>query len=215
MAVKNHKQRERTPWNKGLEVGSRDPFSPSEVTRIRDMLSARGDAGLRDLALFSTAIDTMLHASDLLSLTVNDVRQRDGSVRDTLKLFLAGRGRLVHCTLSKQTRRVLAAWIGSSAKKPRHHLFTARTRAHAKPLTPRQLSRLVKAWASGIGLDPSSYGTESLRRTRATYILSETGNLEAVRVLLGHTDISSTARYLDLGAFRLPDPLAVSRAHEI
>ncbi len=82
-----------------------------------------------------------------------------------------------------------------------------------QPSPARQLSRLVKAWAAGIGLDPVAYGTESLRRTRATHILSETGNLEAVRVLLGHSDIGSTARYL--GAVKQPDPLAISRAYEI
>ncbi len=82
-----------------------------------------------------------------------------------------------------------------------------------QPSPARQLSRLVKAWAAGIGLDPVAYGSGSLRRTRATHILSETGNLEAVRLLLGHRDIGSTARYL--GAVKQPDPLAISRAYEI
>jgi integrase len=71
----------------------------------------------------------------------------------------------------------------------------------------------LKAWAGGIGLDPGAYGTESLRRTRATHILSKTGNMEAVRLLLGHSDVGSTARYL--GAVKQPDPLAISRAYEI
>jgi site-specific recombinase XerC len=107
----------------------------------------------------------------------------------------------------------LESWINSSAKKPSDHLFTGRAKGHSEPLTARQLSRHLKAWAGGIGLDPGAYGTESLRRTRATHILSETGNLEAVRLLLGHSDIGSTARYL--GAVKQPDPLAISRAYEI
>ena len=213
MAIDNRKRRQRSPWNKGVEVGPRDPFTPSNVRRIRARLAKRGDAGLRDLALFSTAIDTMLHASDLLSLTVKDVRQRNRIMRDTLKVTTAGTGGVVRCTLSNNTRSVLQSWINSSAKKPRDHLFPSRSKAQSKPLTARQLSRLVKAWAAGIGLDPVAYGTESLRRARATHILSETGNLEAVRLLLGHTDIGSTARYL--GAVKQPDPLAISRAYEI
>ena len=183
------------------------------MQRIRARLAKRGDAGLRDLALFSTAIDTMLHASDLLSLTVKDVRQRNRIMRDTLKVTTAGTGGVVRCTLSNNTRSVLQSWINSSAKKPSDHLFPSRIKAQSKPLTARQLSRLVKAWAAGIGLDPVAYGTESLRRARATHILTETGNLEAVRRLLGHTDIGSTARYL--GAVKQPDPLAISRAYEI
>jgi len=49
-----------------------------------------------------------------------------------------------------------------------------------------------------IGLDPSFYGTHSLRRTKATLIYKKTGNLRAVQLLLGHTKIESTVRYLGL-----------------
>ena len=214
VAVKKPRKNKRIePWNKGVEVGPRDPFSPVEVARIKSMLVKRGEAGLRDLALFAAAIDTMLHASDLLSLTVKHVRQRNGAMRDAIELETAGRGRTVRCTISKPTRTILENWITQSGKKPGDHLFTALTRGHSKPLTARQLSRLVKAWAAAIGLDPVAYGTESLRRTRAMHIVSKTGNLEAVRILLGHTDIASTARYL--GEIQQPDPFAVSRAHEI
>ena len=62
--------RKRQAWNKGLEVGKRDGFTPDQVKRIRGLLADRGVRGLRDLALFSTAIDTMLHGQDLLSLVV-------------------------------------------------------------------------------------------------------------------------------------------------
>jgi integrase len=213
VATDKRQRKKRSIWNKGVEVGPRAPFTPSNVKRIRALLAKRGDAGMRDLALFSTGIDTMLHASDLLSLTVKDVRQRNRIMRDTLKVTTAGRGGVVRCTLSKETRSVLESWINSSAKKPRDYLFTSRTREHPMPLSSRQLSRLVKTWAAGIGLDPGAYGTESLRRTRATHIASKTGNLEAVRLLLGHSDISSTARYL--GTVKQPDPLAISRAYEI
>ena len=159
MAARKSKKDKREPWNKGVEVGPRDPFSPGDVTRIRSSLAKRGEAGLRDLALFSTAIDTMLHASDLLSLTVKDVRQRNGTMRDILSVTTAGRGQVVQCTLSKDTRSLLDDWIAHAGKKPNDHLFTALSRASSTPLTPRQLSRLVKAWAESIGLDALSYGT--------------------------------------------------------
>src|SRR6266581_8876121 len=71
----------RQAWNKGLEVGKRDGFTPDQVKRIRGLLADRGVPGLRDLALFSTAIDTMLHGQDLLPLVVGDVQSRNGSIR--------------------------------------------------------------------------------------------------------------------------------------
>src|SRR6266550_549312 len=79
----------RRAWNKGLEVGKRDGFTPDQVKRIRGLLANRGVPGLRDLALFSTAIDTMLHGHDLLSLVVGYVQRRDGSMRPVIEVARA------------------------------------------------------------------------------------------------------------------------------
>ena len=79
----------RRAWNKGLEVGKRDGFTPDQVKRIRGRLADRGVPGLRDLALFSTAIDTMLHGQDLLALAVGDVQRRDGSMRPVIEVARA------------------------------------------------------------------------------------------------------------------------------
>ena len=58
-------------------------------------------------------------------------------------------------------------------------------------------SRLVCDWVEGAGTDPDVYGTQSLRRTKVLLIVQTTGNLKAVQLLLGHTKIESTARYLE------------------
>jgi site-specific recombinase XerD len=80
-------------------------------------------------------------------------------------------------------------------------------------MTVRQLSRLLREWVSDAGLDPKKYGIESLRRTKALHILNATGDIEAVRVLLGHTKIESTARYLLIA--KRSDPIAISRTHNL
>ena len=49
-----------------------------------------------------------------------------------------------------------------------------------------------------IGLDHHEYGTHSLRRTKATLIYRRTKNLRAVQLLLGHTKMESTIRYLGI-----------------
>ena len=211
--VKKKAKAKHSPWNKGREVGQRAPLSLSEVTRIKKLLAKRGDAGLRDLALFSTAIDTMLHAQDLLELTVKDVRMRNRTMRDTLELTTAKSGQSVQCVLSKTTMKALEKWIKQSAKKPNDYLFTGRIGGGLTPMSARQFSRLVKAWTKGIGLDMTLYGIESLRRTRSIYILNKTGNMEAVRIMLGLADIRATARYL-IDA-KPVDALAINRAHKI
>ena len=213
MAKKKTRMGKRRVSNKGKLLGQRDPFSPSDVNCLRKLLAKRGAAGLRDLALFSTAIDTMLRAPDLLGLTVKDVRKRNRVMRDTVEVPTANRGQGVRCTLSKKTKGLLEKWIDQSAKRPGDYLFTRRIGEESKAISARQLSRLVKTWVEEIGLDESLYGMESLRRTRSLYILDRTGNMEAVRVLLGLKDVGSAARYL--GHAKPFDALAISRTHEI
>ena len=71
-----------------------------------------------------------------------------------------------------------------------------RRRSPRKPMTTRQYARLLGSWLHAIGLDPLAYGTHSLRRTKASIIYKATGNFRAVQILLGHTKIESTVRYL-------------------
>src|ERR1700726_1437906 len=101
MALKKKVAAKPQAWNKGLEVGKRDGFTPDQVKRIRGLLTDRGAPGLRDLALFSVAIDTMLHGQDLLALVVGDVQRRDGSMRPVIEVARARGMPPVRCALSR------------------------------------------------------------------------------------------------------------------
>ena len=196
-------------WNKGLKVGKRDGFTPDQVRRIRRLLADRGDPSLRDLTLFSLAIDTMLHTQDLLKLTVRDVQGRNGAMRSLIEVSRA-RFPPVRCALSKVTVKALEKWISKSGKKGADYLFPGQG---PQPMGSRQLNRLVKLWTHDAGLDASKYTLESLRRTKALHILRGTGDLQVVRALLGHVQIESTARYLGLKT--KSDPIEVCRAFDI
>src|SRR5262249_27305351 len=65
---------------------------------------------------------------------------------------------------------------------------------------------------SALGLDSSAYGTRSLRRTKAAQIYRKTGNLRAVQLLLGHTKLESTVRYLGI---EVDDVLTISEQIEL
>jgi integrase len=212
MAPKRKILAKRQPWNKGLKVGKRDGFAPDQVKRIRGLLADRGVPGLRDLALFSTAIDTMLHGQDLLNLVVGDVQSRNGSIRPVIEIARARGMPRVRCALSKSSTMALEKWIRASGKKRTDYLFPGNRRSHG-PMTIRSLSRLLKDWVTEVGLDPADYSIESLRRTKALHILKGTGDLQTVRALLGHVQIESTARYLGLDTNA--DPIEVSRAFDI
>jgi integrase len=200
-------------WNKGLKVGQKDAFTPDQVKRIRKALTRRGDQGLRDLALFSVAIDTMLPGHELLNLTVKDVRRSDGKIRSIVEVARHRGKPPVRGALSRGSASALGKWITMSGKKRTDPIFSGRRGGSSRPMTARHLSRLVSLWISEAGLNPKKYGIESLRRTKAFHILNGTGDIETVRLLLGHAKIESTARYLRIG--KGSDPIATSQAFHI
>jgi integrase/recombinase XerD len=211
MALKKKVAAKRQVWNKGLQIGKRDGFTPDQVKRIRGVLRDRGVPGLRDLALFSTAIDTMLHGHKLLTLVVGDVQSRNGSIRPLIEVAQSKGVPPVRCALSKPTTVALERWITTAGLKRTDYLFPGGDRSG--PMSGRQLSRLLKVWVVSAGLDPKDYSVESLRRAKALHILKGTGDLQTVRALLGHVQIESTARYLGLKTNA--DPIAVCRAFDI
>ena len=79
-------------------------------------------------------------------------------------------------------------------------------------LSNRQYARIVKSWVGSIGLDPSAYGTHTMRRTKVSLIYKQTKNLRAVQFLLGHTKLESTVRYLGVA---VDDALEISETTEV
>src|SRR3981081_1963119 len=168
----------RRVWNKGLEVGKRDGFTPDRVKRIRGLLADRGVPGLRDLALFSTAIDTMLHGQDLLALVVGDVQRRNGSMRPVIEVARARGMPPVRCALSNASAKALEKWIAASGKKRTDYLFPGRGVEGRDPMGPRQLNRLLKLWVVEAGLDPSDYSGGAISPTKTLHLLKGTGDLQ-------------------------------------
>jgi site-specific recombinase XerD len=107
----------------------------------------------------------------------------------------------------------LEKWITAAGLKYTDYLFPGGDPSGSRPLSGRQLTRLLKDWVVEAGLDPRAYGSKSLRRTKALHILRSTGDLQTVRALLGHAQIESTARYLGLKT--KADPIAVCPAFDI
>jgi site-specific recombinase XerD len=98
-----------------------------------------------------------------------------------------------------------------SARRDDKYLFPSRFHDQAH-ISTRQYARIVHRWIERAGLDSSAYGTHSMRRTKAAQIYKKTGNLRAVQLLLGHTKLESTVRYLGI---EVDDALAISEQVEI
>jgi integrase len=189
-----HPESAKVPWNKGKIIGARPPLQTKHVWSIRTKLQL--DGKIRDLAMFNVAIDSKLRGCDVIRIKVEDVAPR-GLTADRACVRQRKTGHPVKFELTEQTREAIDTYLKTKEKHPGDYLFESRNRPD-RCLSTRQYSRLVWNWIAGIGLDPRLFGTHSLRRTKATLIYRRTGNLRAVQLLLGHTKIESTVRYLGI-----------------
>jgi integrase len=193
----------KAPWNKGRLIGQKRPLRPREVWAIRVRLQL--EQRRRDLALFNLAIDSKLRGCDLVRLRVSDVCVGD-RVQDRARVIQQKTGRPVQFEITEQTRAAIRDWLANAAAGNNQYLFPSRF--HDQPhISTRQYSRIVHRWVECAGLDSSAYGTHSMRRTKVAQIYKKTGNLRAVQLLLGHTKLESTVRYLGI---EVDDALSIS-----
>src|SRR6516162_2635696 len=169
------------PWKKGKLTGAKPPLRPKHVWSIRSNLQI--ERRTRDLAMFNLAIDSKLRGCDVVRLKVEDVAPHGHAV-DRATVRQKKTGQPVRFEMTEQTREAIDDYIRAANKKPGQHLLTGR-RGCDRAITTRQYARLVGQWIAGIALDPTFFGTHSLRRTKATLIYRRTGNLRAVQLLLG------------------------------
>lgn len=198
----------RQPWNKGKQVGQKAPLRLRDIWAIRVRLQLAEKT--RDLALFDLAIDSRLRACDLVKLRVRDVAHGD-HVSSRAIVMQQKTQRPVQFEITEQTRTALEAWMQRAQLRNENFLFPSRL-SSSDHLSTRQYARIVKAWATSIGLDPSAYGTHTLRRTKASLIYRRTKNLRAVQLLLGHTKLESTVRYLGI---EVDDALEMAEQTEV
>ena len=195
--------RRHSPWNKGLLIGQKRPLKPKEVWNIRARLQI--EARKRDLAMFNLAIDSTLRGCDLVSLKIDDLCV-GGRMRDRATIVQKKTGRPVQFELTEQTRASVEGWLAILKVGEGRFLFPSRV--HEQPhISTRQYARIVHGWIKNAGMDDTVYGTHSMRRTKAAQIYKKTGNLRAVQLLLGHTKLESTVRYLGI---EVDDALSIS-----
>ncbi len=184
----------KKPWNKGKLLGQKHPLSLKQIWSIRHRLKI--EERRRDLALFNLAIDSKLRACDLLSLRVSDVSS-DGLVNRRATILQQKTHSPVKFEITSRTRCSIEKWIDTAKLSQTQFLFTSRQHS-SRHLSLRQYSRIVESWVRRAGLDPTMYGTHSMRRTKATLIYRQTKNIRAVQILLGHSKLESTVRYLGI-----------------
>lgn len=204
----NRKTERPIPWNKDKLIGQKPPLKLNEIWAIRFRLQMANR--IRDLALFNLAIDSKLRGCDLVKIRVRDVMTGNG-ISKRAKVIQQKTQHPVQFEITEQSRDSLAFWIHQSELGREDFLFPGKVKG-VTHLSTRQYSRIVASWINEIGLNSSEYGTHSLRRTKASLIYKRTKNLRAVQLLLGHTKLESTVRYLGV---EVDDALELAELTEV
>jgi integrase len=191
----------REPWNKGKIVGDKALFKLKDIWALRVRLQM--ERRVRELALFNLGIDSKLRGCDLVALKVRDVCHGD-QVAARAIVMQHKTQRPVQFEITATTRDALQAWIKQAGLKSEDFLFPGRL--HDSPhLGTRRYARILGHWVGELGLDRADYGTHSMRRTKSTLIYRRTKNLRAVQLLLGHSKLESTVRYLGIEVDDAPE----------
>lgn len=182
----------RPAWNAGRKVGVKKPLKQRQIWAIRFFLDREGR--MRDRALFDLTIDRKLRGCDLVKIKIGTLVTGQ-EIRTRAMVIQQQTGRPVQFEITAEVRASLLAWLQGRGGTIDAFAFPSRV-DHADHLSIRQYARLVDEWVTAIGLRCEDYGTNSLRRTKAAMIYKATGNLRAIQILLGHTKIENTVRYL-------------------
>lgn len=198
----------REAWNAGKTVGTKRPLTQKQIWAIRFHLDREGR--LRDKALFDLAIDRKLRGCDLVKIKIGDV-VAGGDLRNRATVMQQKTNRPVQFEITTDVRATLLSWLERRGGSTPDYLFPSRV-DHAGHMSTRQYARLVDEWVTAIGLRKAEYGTHSFRRTKAAMIYRATGNIRAIQILLGHTKIENTVRYLGVD---VEDALLLAERTEI
>ena len=205
--IKNTSQK-NIPWNKGKLVGQKPALKIKEIWAIRVRLQISNR--IRDLALFNMALDSKLRGCDLVKLRVSDIAHGLQIAKRAIVIQQKTHNP-VQFEITQETREAVSNWIEFAKLNRNDFLFKSRIK-NSQHLSTRQYARIVKGWVSEIGLNSYDYGTHSLRRTKASLIYRRTRNLRAVQILLGHSKLESTVRYLGI---EVDDALEMAEQTEV
>lgn len=160
--------------------------------------------------MFDLAIDSKLRGCDIVKMKIGDIFAA-GTIRNRATVIQQKTSRPVQFELMTEARKTLLTWLELRGGAPHDYVFPSRVN-YMGHLSTRQYVRLVDEWVGVVGLNVHEYRTHSMRRTKASLIYKASGNLRAVQIMLGHSNIENTVRYLGVD---IDDALTLAERTEI
>jgi integrase len=198
----------RRPCNAGNMAGAKRPLKPRDVRAIRLFLDE--DRRSRDRAFFNLAIESKLRGCDIVKMKIGAIATA-GAIRNRVTVMQQKTKRPVQFELMTEARQTLLTWLNRREGSMEHFIFPSRVN-YMGHLSTCRYARLVDQWVGAVGLNVHEDGTHSLRRTKASLIYKATGHLRAIQILLGHSNIENTVRYLGVN---VDDAIALAERTEI
>ncbi|MCY3019620.1 MAG: site-specific integrase [Planctomycetota bacterium] len=173
------------------------PFKPLRKTgRLPEILSREeverllaATVGLKNRVLLMTAYSGGLRVNELVRLRVKDIHSERMMIR-----VEQGKGRKDRYTLlSKRLLEELRYYW--RARRPKLWLFPGRS--PARPMTKRNAQKVYENARRAAGLRHGS-GIHTLRHCFATHLLEAGVDIRTIQLLLGHTSLLTTMRYLQV-----------------
>ncbi|MDD3654917.1 MAG: site-specific integrase [Desulfotomaculaceae bacterium] len=156
---------------------------------------------VRNYALFTLGINSGLRISDLLKLTVADVLDDRGKVKDRISLREKKTGKSKDFPLGKTAKKALAEHLLTWAHKPEGYLFRSKK---GGALTRQQAYNIINAAARAVGIR-EKIGTHTLRKTFGYHAYQNGTDITVIQKLLNHSAPSVTLAYIGITRDQLDD----------
>jgi integrase/recombinase XerD len=150
--------------------------------------------GLRNRALLSLAVTGGLRASELVGLSLDDIR-----LNASASVHVRGKGRRDReLPLWAETRAALSAWLRVRPVSASRALFVT---TKGRPITRAALRVIVRTHAHRASracpsVERKRISPHVLRHTCAMIVLQATGDIRRVALWMGHSSIHSTDAYV-------------------
>lgn len=174
-------------------------LSPEKVDELLMAPCSEDRFPLRDRALLAVLYATGCRASEITTLTLNNVSLDEGFCKAIGK---GNKERLV--SLSPVARMVLEAYLDHerprlAVSRASDSLFVNRS---GRPLSRIMIWKLVKKYAARIGCH-ADVSPHTLRHSFATHMLAGGAEIRALQELMGHASIRTTQIYTHVENSRL------------
>jgi integrase/recombinase XerC len=178
------------------KIGKRLPVFLDEQSMRKLLLSSdhTGPNKKRDLAIMELFYSTGIRLSELINLTLNDLKQEEGLIK------VKGKGRKERFVpVGKKALSVIDEYLAT-----RRDLLLAEHRTHnehslfvtgkGRKLYPQAVGRIVRKYIGAVS-EIEKKSPHVLRHTFATHLLNHGADIRAVKELLGHESLSTTQVY--------------------